>query len=291
METLQRSQWHTLPDGFNPDEPLYVLTDIHSCTEALTRLLSEKPSDARLVFLGDAVDRGPDPLGTLRLIMSDSSAILLHGNHDAMAWYAQKEITLDSPRRKSLMENSWESNGGRRTMSLFIRAIREGEPCGTLAKEVPSLFEQYWLQGKDYWLSGNILFVHAGYPAKKSDDWLTMDTEKAACTEDSPIWWRGYSRKDLYTSPSTFAGKKVFVISGHTPLDEKYTMRPYGITLDKGYGRKMAAELRPGEGCGKVRFFATDCTEISGSHATWNFFPDDDKDAEQSDPDGSPIWE
>ena len=93
-----------LPAGFGPDEPLYVLTDIHGCSKVLNLLLEHKPADTRLVFLGDAVDRGPDPLGVIGKIMSYPNVVLLHGNHDAMAWYAQDR---EGEERDGFLSKCW----------------------------------------------------------------------------------------------------------------------------------------------------------------------------------------
>ncbi|MCR5815235.1 MAG: metallophosphoesterase [Desulfovibrio sp.] len=66
------SEWEDLPEGFSPVEPLYVLTDIHGCVNAMARLLAQRPADTSLVFLGDAVDRGPWPVEVLTRLLADS---------------------------------------------------------------------------------------------------------------------------------------------------------------------------------------------------------------------------
>jgi bis(5'-nucleosyl)-tetraphosphatase (symmetrical) len=62
---------------------LYAVGDLQGCLEPLDRLLAQLPSDARLVFVGDLINRGPDSLGTLRRVMAlGDRAIALLGNHD-----------------------------------------------------------------------------------------------------------------------------------------------------------------------------------------------------------------
>ena len=56
----------------------------------------------------------------------------------------------------------------------------------------------------------------------------------------------------------------VFVVFGHTPMPESQALLPFGISLDRGYELKMAAEMRPAEDGrpARVRFVTTECDEI-----------------------------
>ncbi len=60
-----------------------VIGDVHGCLAELEELLgvtAPGPGD-RLVFLGDLLDRGPDPIGVLRLVRSLGAECVL-GNHE-----------------------------------------------------------------------------------------------------------------------------------------------------------------------------------------------------------------
>jgi len=72
-----------------PDRPTVFVGDTHGDREATERVLAQFPVPKHtIVFLGDVVDRGPDSLGNLELVLSQvithpESVHLLMGNHEA----------------------------------------------------------------------------------------------------------------------------------------------------------------------------------------------------------------
>jgi Calcineurin-like phosphoesterase len=61
-----------------------VCGDVHGCIDELKELVAlveYKPGKDRLVFVGDLVDRGPDPRACVRWVM-DNGALAVRGNHE-----------------------------------------------------------------------------------------------------------------------------------------------------------------------------------------------------------------
>lgn len=116
----------------------YVIGDIHGCFQEFVELLdlcgahaASKP--ARLITLGDYVDRGPDSFRVVRLIRHRlrrlypgfASVINLKGNHELM----MAEAALGGERGA---KQSWVSPDGCRTISsgkiLVMISVRSTTP-------------------------------------------------------------------------------------------------------------------------------------------------------------------
>ncbi len=71
---------------------LFAIGDIHGCLDKLDNLLEQIPVNwerDKVIFLGDYIDRGPDPKGVVQRIMDlkafwPNSIVPLKGNHEEM---------------------------------------------------------------------------------------------------------------------------------------------------------------------------------------------------------------
>ena len=168
-----------------------AIGDIHGMYNKLVSLMDKIQFDASndlLVFLGDYIDRGKQPLKVLsyvRKLQTDfpKSVVLLKGNHEA--------LMLDYFHTRCYSSRMWLDNGGKVTFNEFI-ALSEEERIDWL-KWIDSLplFFQY----------KNFYFCHAGvYPYAP----LKKQREKDL------LWIRHYFFED-------YAGKETIVV-GHTPV-------------------------------------------------------------------------
>jgi serine/threonine protein phosphatase 1 len=215
---------------------LYAIGDIHGMRDELAKLLALlplEPSD-RLIFIGDYIDRGPDPKGVVDLLIElakQRECIFLMGNHEAMflsflGWqgpsYFGKEAFLH--------------NGGETTLETYGYFEAEGD------FRLPPEHEKFYRELSLWHLEGEYAFVHAGMSKSAlglSDPKYALSRER---TKDL-LWQR--ETADL---PHSLG---VTIVYGHTPLPD-FGVRwnvPYSIGIDTGavYGGPLSAIRLPDE--------------------------------------------
>lgn len=224
-----------------PDEPFYAIGDLHGRADLLERMIDRLVDDmdrhgpARMVFLGDYVDRGDGSAEVLDWLVALEAEMLpkpvfLLGNHEAMLL----EFLRDPERGRG-----WLRHGGLETL-LSYRLDREAGRAGTpegraaLAGALAARLGEHrgFIERlTPAWQSGNVLAVHAAAdpalpPAEQDLDTLLWG---------HPAMGR-VSRTD-----------GLWVVHGHTVVDEP-SARNGVIPLDTGAcytGRLTAARIGP----------------------------------------------
>lgn len=115
--------------------PLYVVGDVHGYLDELLAALAEKglidaegrwsAGNARVWFLGDFTDRGPDGIGVIDLVMRLSAEAAaaggyckaLMGNHELLLLGAKRfgDTPVNSGAGTASFQAAWLLNGGQRT--------------------------------------------------------------------------------------------------------------------------------------------------------------------------------
>jgi len=191
----------------------FVIGDVHGCSDMLKRLIDKiewNPSNDRLIFIGDYIDRGEDPRGVVDFVikLKEESPLVecLVGNHEQMF--------LDY--LSGVNTHNFILNGGLSTLGSY-EDVRQSKDDPLIPPSHLDFFssllpmtelEQYYI-------------VHAGFrPNKRVEDQDLADM----------IWIRDefiYSDYDF--------GK--VVIFGHTPLDSPMIMKnKIGIDTGAVYG-------------------------------------------------------
>lgn len=221
----------------------YIISDVHGCYDQLMELLEtiNFNEDDDLYLLGDVVDRGPEPIKTLKFLMSRDNIHLILGNHDYTMFGLFYELlskyeTLENDDDLTLDELNdvmrWARDGGAVTINQFLEQPIDVQMDIMEYLMNASLYEELDFADKKY------ILAHAGIfnyeKDKPLDQYVPVDFlyERANYNE------RLFDDKDCY------------LITGHTPV---VFIRPDGkpeiykgnghIAVDCGcvYGGKLAA--------------------------------------------------
>ena len=187
----------------------YLISDIHGCAEDFLALLGKikfSPDDT-LYVLGDAMDRGPEPIKVIRNLMQRENVFYVLGNHDVMFLEVLRRLNveLNEENANALTQEDFQvyfdyiQNGGEETLRQFRRLSPEEQADIRDCLESSPFYETIEHDGKLY------ILVHAGIdnfsPEKELDEYAPEDF----------LWTRpDYGRK-------YFPGDRIFLVTGHTP--------------------------------------------------------------------------
>lgn len=221
----------------------YIISDIHGCYDQY-RLLLEKihfTEDDKLYILGDAVDRGPEPIKVLQDMMRRPNVIFILGNHDFIMYTLMAKLSVeitsnnyDKHLTKEILldYNLWCQDGGKITAEQF-RKLSYSEKLDMLDYIAEaSLYEVIENNGKEYRL------VHAGLANFSPDKDLT----------EYDLY--DFLEERIDYSKRYYSDENIFLVTGHTPTflikdwGKAEVYRDHGhIALDCGCfaGGKLAA--------------------------------------------------
>jgi hypothetical protein len=113
------------PEGVDRTGPTFVVGDVHGCLDTVLGLLRDaalidargrwQGRDARLWFVGDLVDRGPDGVGTIELVQRlqrEGDVHCLLGNHEPLLLAAHRFADVAAGAPGETFRRIWEVNGG-----------------------------------------------------------------------------------------------------------------------------------------------------------------------------------
>ena len=162
------------PIRFDEHGPFDIIGDVHGCLTELLSLLAVlgyseggvHPDGRKLVFVGDLVDRGPDSVGVLRVVLSwveQGRALMVPGNHDEKLyrWLQGRAVKVQGGLATTVSE--WQEltvPEERLLRERFMRAMDQAPPY-------------LWLDG------GRLLVSHAGL--EEVDHGRVGDAVRAFC--------------------------------------------------------------------------------------------------------------
>jgi len=182
----------------------WVIPDIHGYSKTLQALIEQKIKPSKhdwIIFLGDYIDRGPDPKGVIDYIIQlqeeEYNVRTIRGNHEdyLLRIYHHHKI----PRRflgipmGDHLKREWNKYGGKKTLASF----------GTRnAEEIPVKYIQWLDKLEHYIVLDDYILVHAG---------LNFDIEDPFRDTHAMMWIQEF-KPDL----SKIGNRKI--IHGHVPV-------------------------------------------------------------------------
>jgi len=231
---------------------IYAVGDIHGRYDLLEPLLAAIHADAasggvsaRIVFLGDVIDRGPESRQALALVIETirdcpGSALIL-GNHEEFLL----RFLGDTVTREKIARN-WFANGGLATLASY--GFDERDRIDTIANRFLRDFSAHVeaLNRADWMVTaGRYCFVHGGI-----DPALPLARQDPETTR----WIRG--RFLDHRGPL-----EKIVVHGHTPTDSLLPeLHANRIAIDTGavYSGHLTCAVLDEDGGTPPRFLATD---------------------------------
>ena len=170
---VSRPAFFAAPDA---EQDIAVIADVHGMDLALGAmldLLAREAPNARIIFVGDLIDRGEDSAQVLQRVFKLGETVeVLLGNHEDMLLKF-----LDDPARAG---RQWLRCGGLQTLASFgVGGVRDMSPGAEMSAARDSLRAamgpelEAWLVARPrIWSGGNVAVTHAG-----ADPWRAIDAQ------------------------------------------------------------------------------------------------------------------
>ncbi len=229
--------------------PIYAIGDIHGQLDmlhaALSRIEEDGGPDARVVFLGDYVDRGPNSRGVLDLLIEGQRAgrnwVMIKGNHDRMmARFVQAAEIADTHLPITL---SWlhPRLGGRETLASYGVTVEDTDRIYQVHERarhaVPQAHLDFINALPHYHVEDDLLFVHAGIRPG-----VPLDKQ----SENDLVWIRHEFLEDKRAHPW-------LIVHGHTPVDQaEHCGNRVNLDTGAGYGRALTSAVFQGQQCWRL---------------------------------------
>ncbi len=226
--------------------PIYAVGDVHGQLEMLVNALrlieQDGGPDARVVFLGDYVDRGPDSRGVLDLLIEGQrdgrNWVMVKGNHDRMMARFVQECEIAD---KSLpITLNWLDPrlGGRETLASYGVAVTDNDRIYQVHERacaaVPPAHIDFINALPTYHQEDKLLFVHAG---------IRPGLSLAQQSEDDLVWIRHEFLR--YSSQYPW-----LIVHGHTPVERaEHCGNRVNLDAGAGYGRPLATAVFEDRNC------------------------------------------
>jgi len=231
----------------------YIIGDVHGEYSTLMRLIEKLSSDAKLIFVGDLVDRGSQSAEVVRFVRENSHACVM-GNHEEMMTAYGSSFALFVEQDEPInTHNSWYANGGIATLKSYgLIELEEGKPVASAhAKKRLATFKDdiRWMRSLPLYIELDI-----SHPSGK----LVVISHAPIATvwgmRYSDAMYKTFAEMALWNRREPDEDAPIFNIFGHTVTPFGAEVQPHFVNVDtgcymarNGYGMLSAYCVETGE--------------------------------------------
>ena len=227
----------------------YIIGDIHGEYKTLLELIDKLPKDAKLIFVGDLIDRGLQSREIIEYIRARDYQVV-RGNHEQfMIEDGQKLIDNLLADKEVSMTNTWVFAGGIETL-LSYGLLEKHEDTYLFVKDLEGIAQ---LQNDIEWMQSLPLYIEMENPHNPA---LPIVISHASIGDFWDLEESNYKHFEFYIMtnrkrPSVDA--PIFNIYGHTNVADVLIGQNF-VSLDTGCGRS--------DGSGKLSAYCVETQEV-----------------------------
>lgn len=229
----------------------YVIGDVHGEFDTLLALVAKLPKDAKLIFVGDLIDRGEKSKEVIEFVRQNNHLCVL-GNHEELMLTYGESFAKRYPNSTNIsFLHSWYNNGGIATLKSY-NLLKQSDTLECVENQEG--FEAFlrdleWLKTLPLYIELpckiNNLPVVVSH-ASCGDVWHHHNNPSAIETfKEFALWERTPPKK---TSP-------IFNIFGHTPT-------PFGAKIEEHYANIDTGCYVKKDGYGMLSAFCVEMQEV-----------------------------
>jgi len=237
-----------------------VIGDVHGEFHALENLVAKIPNNAKIVFVGDLVDRGTQSAHVVRYVRENKLDCVM-GNHELMMIEHGSAFIEDVLNNREIeQDNMWLKHGGRETLLSYGLVHIENNKIvpHQFIKEFIFQFQSdiEWMKELPLYLelqtahaSGRTVVVSHSAIASVWELRNNMDETSQQKLRDMVLWGR----------VKPFDTQAIFNVFGHTPQKDSADIASHYVNIDTG------CYLKDKDGFGLLSAYCVETQEIFAS--------------------------
>lgn len=210
----------------------YIIGDVHGHYKTLLALVEKLPDDAKLVFVGDLVDRGPMSMEVVRFVQEGEHLCVMGNHEELMVRDGTRLLKAYDQDNKLNTYCTWFRNGGvATTRSYGVTKLVDGRPVKVDDQKVLERFREdiEWMKSLPLYIELEVQHI----------------SEKPVVVSHAPIA-TVWNMRNVDPLPETFIDMalwnrrtpdedaKIFNIFGHTPIAFGVEIEDHYVNVDTG---------------------------------------------------------